>query len=232
MEAWTDLYLELSRKITGTYIIQEAVENVNDLETSYPDALDNWAAMVNSEGYIYLYHDNQWNNTKLRSFQLNEIKWVDLWHEQVSYLTEELPFPTPAVFIAFNTTSCDDLGQLIQNCDTQVDFYLFYETFSDTYMGSYNQTSAIDFLRLLSEINTAFHGVSGVNFQTMRKVHIGREDSGGAGNLYRISFNCNIEDASAQKEFIDKEVNEIIIKRENIVKADPDDKPLFLIPEQ
>ena len=33
---------------------------------------------------------------------LQQIEWIDLWHEQVGYLTEELPFPTPAVFISFN----------------------------------------------------------------------------------------------------------------------------------
>lgn len=229
MEAWTDLYLELSRKISGTFIIQDAVEAIADLETSYPDAIDNWSALVNTEGYIYLYYDNKWNKTKLRSYQLEDIKWVDLWHEQVSYLTEELPFPTPSIFIAFNTNSCNDIGLHIQECDVQIDFYLFYETFSDSYMGSYNQTSAIDFLRLLTEINQAFHGVSGTNFQTMRKVNMNREESGGSGNLYKISFACNIEDASAKKEFVDKEVNEIIIKRENITKAQPDAEPLFVI---
>lgn len=160
---------------------------------------------------------------------IKEIAWIDLWHEQVSYLTEELPFPTPAVFIAFNTNQCEDLSLLIQNCDTQIDFYLFFETFSDTYMDSYNQTSAIDFLRLLTELNKLFHGTSGSNYQTMRKVDMRREESGGSGNLYRISFNCNVEDASAQKEYEEKQVNEITITRENIQKQAPDNEPLYTI---
>lgn len=161
--------------------------------------------------------------------KIPEVSWIDLWHEQVSYLTEELPFPTPAVFISFNTNQCNSMGLNIQECDTQIDFYLFYETFSDSYMGSYNQSSAVDFLQLLTQINQTFHGVSGTNFQTMNKVDVKREESGGSGNLYRISFACNIEDASAKKVYEEKEVNEIIIKRENITKAQPDAEPLFVI---
>jgi hypothetical protein len=112
----------------------------------------------------------------------------------------------------------------------QVDFYLFFETFSDTYQGAYNQSSAIDFLRLLTKLHTCFHGVSGTNYQTMRRVDMRREDSGGAGNLYRISFSFNAIDASAQKEFDATEVNEIsIIRGEAEPPAIDNDKP-FLLP--
>lgn len=163
--------------------------------------------------------------------KMPEIQWVDLWHEQVSYLTEELPFPTPAVFVAFNTNSCEDLGELIQECDTQIDLYLFFESFGDTYSGSYNQGSANEYLRLLTKLHTCFHGISGVNFQTMRRVDMRREESGGAGNLYRISFNCNVEDASSQKEFEQNTVNEIAISKEPIGRPSAvDDNQLFILP--
>lgn len=161
--------------------------------------------------------------------KIPEIAWVDLWHEQVSYLTEELPFPTPAVFIGFSTNTCDDLSSLIQQCDIQVDFYLFFETFSDTYQGAYNQTSAINFLRLLTKLHTTFHGQSGDHYHSMRRIDMRREDSGGAGNLYRISFNCNVEDASAQKEYDKTEVNQVVIIKGEIPTPEPDTEPLFYI---
>lgn len=163
--------------------------------------------------------------------KLPEIEWVDLWHEQVSYLTEELPFPTPAVFIAFNTNQCEDLGELIQECDTQMDLYFFFETFSDTYIGSYNQSSATEYLRILTKLHTCFHGISGDNFQQMRRVDMRREDSGGAGNLYRISFNFNIEDASAKVEFDKNEVSDIEISDEPIERPPvKDEEPMFVVP--
>ena len=165
--------------------------------------------------------------------KIPEIVWVDLWHEQVSYLTEELPFPVPAAFIGFSTARIDDIGLLEQECDLQIDIYLFFETFSDTYQGSYNQDSALNFLYLLTKLHTCFHGVSGANYQTMRRVDMRREDSGGAGNLYRISFNCNVIDASAQREFNENSVNEITVIQENIVRpGSTDEGPLFFLPKQ
>ena len=164
--------------------------------------------------------------------KLPDIQWVDLWHEQISYLTEELPFPTPAVFVAFNTTECKDLSQLIQECEMQVDLYFFYETFSDTYAGSYNQASALDYLHTLTDLHTTFHGTSGKSYQNMRRVDMKREESGGAGNLYRISFTCNIEDASAKVVHDQKVVNEIQLTDEPIERpSTTDNEAMFVIPK-
>ncbi|MGQ1889119.1 hypothetical protein ACT29H_01625 [Thermophagus sp. OGC60D27] len=157
-----------------------------------------------------------------------EIEWIDLWLEQVSFLTDELPFQSPAVFISFNTMSCNDKGQLIQNCETQIEFYLFFETSSDTYVGSYNQDSAINFLRILTKLHTAFHGLCGNNFNTMRRVDMRREESGDAGNLYRISFASVLEDASAQAEYDQQSVNEVDLSKGPITRSDTTDgEPLY-----
>lgn len=159
---------------------------------------------------------------------VSEIQWADLWHEQVQYLTAELPFPTPAVFIGFQTLQMDDKGELIQNCNTQVDIYLFYETFSDTYQGSYNQTSAFDFLDSLSNIHALLHGTSGNTYSSMQRIEMRREDTGGAGNLYRISFSCIVEDAGAMMAPVKQEVNELEISRETFTKPSVTDiEPLF-----
>lgn len=146
---------------------------------------------------------------------LQQIVWVDLWHEQINYLTEELPFPTPAVFISFKLLNADDKGMNGQLCNTQIDFYLFYETFSDTYLGSVNQDSASEFLKQLTELHKLFHATSGTNYSEMRRVGMDREDSGGAGNLYKISFQCLVDDMSAMPDITEQEVNDIDISREN-----------------
>lgn len=104
--------------------------------------------------------------------KLSEIKWVDLWHDQVSFLTSELPFDTPAAFIGFSTLQIDDRGLLVQDCNTQIDIYLFFETFSDTYWGSYNQDRALDYLQSLTRLHALFHGKNGANYSGMRRVDI------------------------------------------------------------
>ena len=167
--------------------------------------------------------------------QLPDIKWVDLWHEQVQYLTAELPFPSPAVFIGFQTVDIEDMGEKVQLCNTQVDFYLFYETFNDTYQGAYNQGSALDFLESLNELHAIFHGESGVSYSSMRRLDMKREESGGAGNLYRISFGCSVEDAGAKNKVREKTAtfDQVVIDREQTVikPSVTDAEPLYAIPD-
>lgn len=145
--------------------------------------------------------------------KLEKVRWVDLWHEQINYLTTELPFPTPAVFLAFNAVQIDDRSLLAQDVNTQIDCFLFFETFSDTYMGAYNQSSALEFLEQLTELNKLLHGTDGVNYTEMRRVDLKREDSGDTGNLYRISFQCMVYDNSASKQYEDKKANDVDIKQ-------------------
>ena len=78
--------------------------------------------------------------------QISAIEWVDLWHNQVGFLENEHPFPTPAVFISIRSNSMDDLSQKVQQVNLQIDFYLYYETFADTFKGSFNQSGALGFL--------------------------------------------------------------------------------------
>lgn len=127
------------------------------------------------------------------------IRWVDLWHNQVNFLSEEHEFPTPSVFLAFRTKQVDDLGGKIQQLTLQIDCYLFYETFADTYTGSFNQDDALRFISMLDFINGRLHGTEGENFNSMRKVGFNPEDTGGSGNLYKIVFECIIRDETAAK---------------------------------
>lgn len=158
---------------------------------------------------------------------LEQIRWVDLWHEQVSYLTTELPFPTPSVFLAFNSVDVEDMGLLSQQINTQVDCYLFFETFSDTYTGAYNQGSALEFLEQLTELHKLLHGTDGENYTEMRRMDLKREDSGNTGNLYRISFQCMVYDNSANKQYEDKEIKDIDIQKGN--RPQQTETPTFYI---
>lgn len=248
MQYWNDLYTELAEKITGLKN-KGKVDTLQDLELKKnPQQGDAYLVKdeTNKDGACYIYRftikkdeynrivSRQWINTYKTSFEgsLPDIKWVDLWHEQISFLTEELPFSTPALFIGFSTIALDDRGILVQDCDTQIDMYLFFETFSDTYWGSYNQDRALDFLESLTKLHALFHGKSGKNYSGMRRVDMRREDSGGAGNLYRISFQCLVTDYSAQHLFIESQNPD---KELDIKKGTPtvaiDERPLYDIGE-
>jgi len=129
--------------------------------------------------------------------KVNNLQWVDLWHNQVNFLTDEHPFPVPAAFISFRMLSPQDKGDNIQDANVQVDVYYFFETFADTFQGSYNQADALDYLNALTEIHKALHGTDGDTYSSMQRTAMMPVDTGSAGNLYRISFTCLVTDISA-----------------------------------
>ena len=157
--------------------------------------------------------------TEILQDKMPEILWIDLWH----FLQDEHPFRTPAVFLSFRTLGTQDLGMLQQEINLQVDFYLFYETFADTYNGAFNQESALEFLHSMDELHTTFHGLSGKNFSAMRRIGFAPEDTGGAGNLYRISFSCIMQDTGAMKEMEERVVTAQLVN-------DMGDNEFVLIP--
>lgn len=159
-----------------------------------------------------------------------DVRYIDLWHEQTEQLNEELPFPTPAVFIGFNTLESADIGTLAQDIRLQVDLYVFWETFADTYDGAIMQAEALDYLNLMTVLNVLLHGYTGEYFSTMRKTGFQRMDSGGAGNLYRAGFECMVRDYSALElmEVVDMQRKDITITPANGTAGRPDEeRPLY-----
>lgn len=125
------------------------------------------------------------------------IRWIDIWNNQVNFLSEELEFPAPAVFFSYRTTNVIDLTEKVQQITLQIDCFYFYETLSNSFQGSFNKVEAIRFLKVMDFINGRFHGTSGDTYNSMRKIGFNPEDSGGSGNLYKIVFECIIRDESA-----------------------------------
>lgn len=132
---------------------------------------------------------------------VESIKWIDLWNSQVYNLEGEHPFPAPAVFLAFRSNSMQDIGGNVQKVILQVDVFLFYETFLDTFKGAYNQNAALEFLDSLDHINKLLHGSSGENYNSMSRVSFSPVDTGGSGNLYTVTYNCTLSDYSASTEW-------------------------------
>lgn len=158
-----------------------------------------------------------------------EVKWVDLWHNQVNFLEDEHPFPTPAVFLSFRSRQIEDAGLKVQSVKLQVDFFLYYETFLDTFQGAYNQDASLRFIDTLDHLYALFHGTDGNNYSNLRRIAFNPVDTGNAGNLYQLSFECLLQDYSAMKEFIDGQVKGIDIKsyKENAGPASKDIDPIF-----
>lgn len=126
-----------------------------------------------------------------------EVKWVDLWHNQISFMEEEHPFGTPAVFLDFRILNVTGMGGQNQQLEAQVGMYVFYETFLDTFDGAYNQDDALVYLDLLTQLQERFHGSNGTSYSEMTRTGLQPIDTGNAGNLYLITFSCGLIDTAA-----------------------------------
>lgn len=161
---------------------------------------------------------------------IETVRWIDLWHNQVNFLTDEHPFPTPAVFLNFRSNSINDTGLKVQQLNLQVDVYVYYETFLDTFKGAYNEESALGFLDLLNDVYALLHGTSGASYSGMRRTAFNPVDTGGAGNLYLITFECALVDYSAQPDYDELSVDGINIERGEVQRTKPDFSNGYNIP--
>lgn len=140
---------------------------------------------------LYLEHQTRISDN------IPEIKHSDLWSEQVSFMADEHPFKSPAVFFGYRVLGAEDQGEKTQELRLQTDVYLFYETFADTAKGSKKQQKALDFLDLLTQINAVFHATNGNYYNNMRRTGFNPVETGGAGILYVQRYELTMMDDSA-----------------------------------
>lgn len=142
---------------------------------------------------------------------IENLEWVDLWHNQVNFLDNEHPFGSPAVFLSFRSLVINDTGTKVQDVQAQVDVYVYYETFLDTFEGAYNQNGALAFLDLFDRVNAVLHGSFGDTYSSMRRTAFSPVDTGGSGNLYLLQYSCHLIDKSAQKQWGEDSFADVII---------------------
>ncbi len=166
---------------------------------------------------LYLEHQNSVLNN------LKNIKHIDFWSEQVSFLMEEHPFKAPAVFFAYRSLQMRDLGDKTQKVKMGVDIYYYYETLADTHFGSKNQSKALSFFSELTNIHKLFHGTSGENFSDMKRIGFAPIETGTANLLYLQKFECTVIDDSAQTLLETTKVNNIKVTNEPIIRVKDND---------
>jgi len=160
--------------------------------------------------------------------KLPNVKHVDLWSEQVSFLMEEHPFKAPAIFFAYRILKADDIGDKTQKLNVGVDIYYYYETFADTHRNSKKQTKGLSFLKELTNIHKQFHSSSGDTYSNMRRIGLSPVETGTANLLYVQKFTCTVIDDSAADILEQTEVNNISITNEKVVQPiAPDDVEVY-----
>lgn len=141
-----------------------------------------------------------------------EIKHKDLWYEQINFPKEDYPYPDRSLFMDIKIDQIETLSQNIQDLNCTITFYFVFNTFSDTFHGSVNQSTALEFVDILSKLHGALQGTSGNNFSPLDRVKderfVTRE---GYLNIREMSYKTIIRDYAAVKEYRIVTVDEIAI---------------------
>lgn len=158
-----------------------------------------------------------------------EVRWQDIWHNQVNFLETEHPFPAPALFYQFRISNTQDMGNKAQKGLLQVDVYVFYETFADTYHKSLNQGSALAFLEILTKVYALLHASEGENYSNMRHIGTNPVDTGGSGNTYLLSFQCELVNYAACIDYEEYEIKDAEVTVGAKPEEEEEEDPLFVV---
>lgn len=131
-----------------------------------------------------------------------EIKHKDMWYEQINFPKDDYPYPDRSLFMDIKIDQIETLAQNIQDLECTITFYFVFNTFSETYHGSVNQNTALEFVDICSKLHGTLQGLSGANFSPMDRTKderfVTRE---GFLNVREMAYETIIRDYSALKEY-------------------------------
>lgn len=96
--------------------------------------------------------------------EISQIKYIDLWNNNIEMLTSGAVWPRPAVFIEFETVEWKQQQRGARRGDFAIRLHIV--TDAVTYNGSddQRQNAALEYLDLIDEINKSMQGLRGENF--------------------------------------------------------------------
>ena len=96
--------------------------------------------------------------------QVPDIKYLDLWNNNIASLSGGAVWPRPAVFIEFETIEWKQQQNRARMADIAVRLHVVTDTVSYNGSTDEKQDTALAFFDLLNRINSAMQGLRGENF--------------------------------------------------------------------
>lgn len=159
--------------------------------------------------------------------KVTEIKHIDLWFEQLNNLGDEYPFPNHSLFIDINADEITTLAKNVQEMNCIISFYHMFNTLSDTFEGSTNQNTALEFMGVNKKLHSNLQGVSGLNFSPLDRITNRRFPLPEGWLIVRVQeYRCLITDYSAWKEYTEHTVTAIGLDNS---QAPPAGEGLYII---
>ncbi len=133
-----------------------------------------------------------------------ELKHIDLYYGQEQMIDGDgnwLPFQSPSVFIQFQATGVNDLGDLAQELLMDITIYLYVETVQDTNDASIGQARALQFIGLMRKLHQALHNASSDHFGPLSRVGLSRAEAPPYVQMYGQVYRCVMIDNSASRQW-------------------------------
>jgi hypothetical protein len=134
------------------------------------------------------------------SHMITEIEHIDLDHDQLLFESKEYPFPESSLFIQFNTDNIQTIGLNVQDINAQIKFTYAFDTLSDTFNGSENQSTALAFGSVIRKLHALLQNLYGANFSSLDRISLRKESAPEGCIAYSQTYNCIIRDYSGMVE--------------------------------
>lgn len=93
-----------------------------------------------------------------------EVRFIDLWNDNIAALGGGAVWPTPAVFVEFETIEWGQLGNAARAADVGVRLHIVTRAVLTNGHTDKRQDEALAYLDLIDRVNAAMQGLSGENF--------------------------------------------------------------------
>lgn len=160
------------------------------------------------------------------------VKHLDLYYGQEQAIDSDgnwLPFPAPAVFLAFNAADVADLGNQSQQLTMDITVYLAFETVQDSSANSLGRKRSMEFIGLLRQLHKALHNTSGKHFSPLSRTGLNRVEAPPYMIFYSQTYRCVILDHGAVPQWEEVDTPPLSIEG-NPPPPEVDPNPLFIIP--
>ncbi|MDD3079099.1 MAG: hypothetical protein PHH37_08345 [Paludibacter sp.] len=145
--------------------------------------------------------------------KLTWLKFVDLQKGQFNNLTENYPFPLPALLIEFSDFTFSNESEHAQKGDGSISVYLYVGSLSDTFKGSEREDATLSILDKFDDLFQAFEGFSVDDMKPLNRIREYKPVYGKKYIMFKAEFTT----------LIDSKLNVNVQK----VKPEPDIAPKF-----
>lgn len=121
-----------------------------------------------------------------------QVKWADMWKNQVTKARNKYPFNYPATFVSIRSVPWQDMTFNVKEGTATVDVYIFFDKYGDTFEGASDKANSLLMLDLLDTLANDLHWLTGESFG--ETTQIGEEDLTDRYDrpAHRLTFQCQV----------------------------------------